>query len=134
MEKKISIAKYLFAFMCCLFSVLVFAQESINEEDPDSIKTLEKKALPEPLTLKYALSLYKESSNPNLRLAQAELVSVSAEKLLIDAKNGFQVDAYASLVAVKPSSVLPDDYSDRNNDHEVGINISKRLYDFGINQ
>jgi len=88
-------------------------------------------SLPEPLTLEYALSLYNEASNPTIRLASADYASASARRRLTESKNGFKIDAYASLVAVKPSSILRDNYPDRNNDHEVGISMSKKLYDFG---
>jgi len=123
------------------FIMLLFSLQNVLADDTkypelktDKVENAELKkfkALPEPLPFKYALGLYNEANNPNIRLAQAELVSATAGRLLTESEAGIKVNAYGSLVAVKPSSILPDDYSDKNNDHEIGIALSKQLYDFG---
>lgn len=88
-------------------------------------------ALPEPLTLEFALSLFNQSANPRIRLKGADLATARANRMLIDSEQGLKVDVYGSLVGVKPSDLLSDNFKDKNTDHEAGVRFSKQIYDFG---
>ncbi|MFK5985800.1 MAG: TolC family protein [Pseudomonadota bacterium] len=87
--------------------------------------------LPSPLTLEYALSLAGNNNNPGVQMAKSEHLLSLSEKTLFESKYDFQVGIYGQLSAVKPSILLPDNYPDRNTDHELNLSVSKRLYDFG---
>jgi len=87
--------------------------------------------LPNPLTLKYALSLASNTSHSEVQLALSEQLQTQYEQNLFESKHDFQVGIYGQLAAVKPSSLLSRNFSDRNTDHELSLYLTKRLYDFG---
>lgn len=84
-------------------------------------------ALPDPLTLRQALS-YAVAGHPNLSLADAQLAQAVSRKLQAETINN--VDAYIELApyAAIPSTRLDDDFI---NDSYARLSLSKTLYDFG---
>lgn len=94
-------------------------------------ETPSKSVLPVPLTLEYALSLAGNDNNPNVQIALSDKLQALSKQDLFESKYGFQVGVYGQLAAVKASSLLPENYPDRDTDHELSLFVSKRLYDFG---
>lgn len=97
----------------------------VQAETPESAP--QRQPLPQPLTLKYALSLADER-HPALELAQAELKGAQAEALQARSQTGW--DAYLEARAAwgQPPDLSPDQ---SHQDHRFGLVVSKNLYDFG---
>lgn len=91
------------------------------------VKPANGEALPDPLTLRQALS-YATAGHPNLSLADAELEQAVSRKLQVETINN--IDAYIELApyAVIPSARIDDDFI---NDSYARLSVSKTLYDFG---
>lgn len=83
--------------------------------------------LPEPLTLEHALAL-ADAPHPDLLRAQADLDQARARRSRTLADGNFQAAVEGRMQWVEPSSIAPDRDHD---DHQVGLVLSKRLYDFG---
>jgi outer membrane protein TolC len=109
-----------------LFSTLSVADPSLALKVQST-----KNNLPSPLDLKSALSVAGNRQHPDIQIALAEISQVQSEQSIIDAQNSFQLGAFGQLAGTIPSDIIPDDYKGRNTDHEVNLEISKRLFDFG---
>jgi len=85
-------------------------------------------ALPEPLTLEFALGLASED-HPRVRMAAAELERARAGQWQVDAETGVDVRLGARLRWVDPPSIGNINQSRR--DHLLKLSLNKSLYDFG---
>ena len=84
--------------------------------------------MPEPLTLKYALSKAALNNSPELMSYSAQKQIALAEQDLALSKTGFFAEINGRLRYVDPSSIVP---ASETNDSKISLDISKRLYDFG---
>jgi len=84
-------------------------------------------ALPENLTLEYALSL-STNDHPDNVVAQMRLSGAEARKNSVEGENGFQTTLSGRLRWIEPASRLLDPERD---DHAIALSARKRLYDFG---
>ena len=102
-------------------TLMVVLSSTVIADEPSVSK------LPDPLTLKHALSLADEA-HPDLLLKDAEILSAEARRKNIEATGGINVDLDFSVFAT-------DDDSDRNawrRDHaRAGVIVSSTFYDFG---
>ena len=90
----------------------------------------DKTKLPDTLTLEYALSLADEG-HPQLMLREAEVRQAQAEQAIVDSSTDTEVNIEGRLRYVEP----PDTYSYlSHNDSNIGLTISKPLYDFGLQE
>jgi len=87
-------------------------------------------ALPEPLTLPFALSL-SNADHPDLALQDAALQRARAGRELVAAEQGLQVELDGRLQWVDPSRIAFDQSSD---DSDIGVVVSKLLWDSGHGQ
>ena len=85
------------------------------------------KALPEPLTLEYALSLAQDH-HPALQRIQANVQKAIASEQMVDATDDMNVRLEGQALWVKPSEKSPDQ---SNDDSRLSLIASKTLYDFG---
>ena len=100
----------------------IFATHTIYAASDNKTK------LPDILTLEYALSLADES-HPQLMLREAELRQAQAEQSIVDSSTDTEISLQGRLRYVEP----PDTFSYlSHNDSNIGITISKQLYDFGF--
>lgn len=90
----------------------------------------EASGLPDPLTLEYALSLADEP-HPELLAAGAQVRVAEAEQLAAKSLSGFNVNLEGRLQWVEPSP-LAEQFG--NEDHQLGLVITKVLYDFGLSK
>jgi outer membrane protein TolC len=87
-----------------------------------------KTKLPDILTLEYALSLADEA-HPQLMLREADVRQAQAEQAIVDSDTDTEISLQGRLRYVQP----PDSFSYlSHNDSNIGITISKQLYDFGL--
>lgn len=84
-------------------------------------------ALPDPLTLEFALSL-SGNDHPDNMVARSRLQGAQASRDNIEGNNGLQTRLDGRLRWVEPADRVL--YSDRD-DHNIALSASKRLYDFG---
>lgn len=84
-------------------------------------------ALPEPLTLEYALSLADEPT-PDLQQLQADVMAAEAGLQEAEATTGFNAYLEARAQWVEPADIAKDQ---GNEDHRIGLVANKTLYDFG---
>ena len=89
--------------------------------------TNQKPALPEPLTLEYALSLL-DDTHPRVQVGKAGIERAKAGQLAADAIDGVNVNLQGNLRYVSPPSYAIDQ---TNDDHNLELSINKPLYDFG---
>jgi len=87
----------------------------------------DRQALPEPLTLQYALSM-QTAVHPDLQRINAAVRSARAEQQLAESKTGITSWVEARVRYVDPPSFAFDKTHD---DHRIGIFVDKTLYDFG---
>ena len=111
------VSKYLAVIAC---SALVLFNNSFAQE---------KKAIPDPLSLTEALS-FSVKSHPVLN--QANLDIKSAINSRNELENDHDINAYLEgrLRYIEPASIVTEQ---NNDDHRVGLIISKTLYDSGRN-
>ena len=83
--------------------------------------------LPEPLTLEYALSQV-DILHPDLQINEAAVDVARAEQQLLQSDTGINTRLIGRLRWVEPPSFNPDRSRD---DHRIGIEVDKKLYDFG---
>lgn len=86
--------------------------------------------LPEPLTLERALSL-ADSAHPQLVAAESDVERAQAVREGVDASDNWRAYLEGRLQWVDPSSTAADR---GNEDHKLGLIVSKPLYDFGRTQ
>ncbi len=86
----------------------------------------EPEPLPEPLTLEWALS--RSDAHPGVALAQAEQDGAVARTRRVVADTAWNLEAEARLRYIDPNPTAPDA---RSEDHQLGLRLSKTLYDFG---
>ena len=102
----------------------IFAAQVVAAAQSDKTK------LPDTLTLEYALSLADEG-HPQLMLREAEVRQAQAEQAIVDSSTDTEVNIEGRLRYVEP----PDTYSYlSHNDSNIGLTISKPLYDFGLQE
>ncbi len=83
--------------------------------------------MPDPLTLEAALQ-FATHPHPELQAGEAELDAAMADALAAQSRTGVRSWVEARLRYTDPLIKLPDV---GNDDHRLGIFVSKRLYDFG---
>ncbi len=86
-------------------------------------------ALPQPLTLEYALSLVDEASHPSMQKAEANLRAAEAGVQGSEAQDDWSVSLEARARWVQPPSVAAS--NDVTDDHKGSLFLRKQLYDFG---
>ncbi len=86
-----------------------------------------REALPEPLTLDYALSL-ADQDHPQLERYRARQDDAAALSTEVEAQNSPRLDLVARMEAIEPSHKSLDD---SHNDSSLKLRLQKRLYDFG---
>ncbi|NOQ78389.1 MAG: hypothetical protein GQ546_03205 [Gammaproteobacteria bacterium] len=84
--------------------------------------------IPEPLTLKYALSKASLIESPEMMSYSAQRQMALAEQDLAISELGVFVAINGRLRYVEPSAIVP---ASETNDSKISLDISKRLYDFG---
>ncbi|MCW8930733.1 MAG: TolC family protein [Gammaproteobacteria bacterium] len=84
--------------------------------------------IPEPLTLKYALSKASNTDSPEIMAYSAQYQMAQAEQDLAISEQGVFAEINGRLRYVDPSSIVP---SSETNDSKLSLDIYKRLYDFG---
>lgn len=106
-------------FLSC---VILFVTPGVQAAEP-----VKPGALPDPLTLEYALKLVDES-HPSVVIARSSLSQAQAGKKFVEAGSGVQADIQGRVRWVEPS---PLDPTQQHDDHHLGLFVTKRLYDFG---
>lgn len=117
MNKSLSWGGYCFPFLIQNLLCLVLLQNAFANEP-----------IPEPLTLKYALSRADLNTSPEIMRYSAQQQLARAEQDMALSELGVFVAINGRLRYVEPSPLLP---ADMTNDSEITLDISKRLYDFG---
>ncbi len=84
-------------------------------------------ALPDPLTLEYALALADEP-HPDLEQARADLDQAEAARLAVEAQMGINMGVEGRAQWVEPAEQATDQ---SHNDSSAAFYVQKRLYDFG---
>ncbi len=84
-------------------------------------------ALPEPLTLEYALSLADEMT-PAMQQRQADILAAEADVKNAESLTGFNAYLEARARWVEPADVVKEQ---GNEDHRLALIARKTLYDFG---
>lgn len=84
-------------------------------------------ALPEPLTLEFALSL-ADAPHPDLMLAAAEQDLALAQRQREQSATGLYANFTAKALWIEPSDAARDQ---SHNDSQAALMLQKRLYDFG---
>jgi outer membrane protein TolC len=84
-------------------------------------------ALPQPLTLEYALSLV-DAEHPSLQQAHAGQLAAQARQRASEAQDDVSVSLEARARWVQPPSTVGDEVVD---DHKGSLLVRKSLYDFG---
>lgn len=107
------------------FGLSVFMLATAMAQENKSVATVD--ALPEPLTLEYALSM-AQGQHPSLQRMDASIQRSIADTQLIDSSDNLEVKLEGQVRWIEPSKVAPDQSSD---DHRLGLIASKKLYDFG---
>ncbi|MFK5893958.1 MAG: TolC family protein [Pseudomonadota bacterium] len=116
---KISIAAYFLMLVpLCLVKPVLAAQQL----------PIEDAVMPEPLTLKYALSQASRTNSTEIMNYSAQRQRALADQDFATSKQGIFAYINGRLRYVKPSSNVPQDAT---NDNKISLDISKRLYDFG---
>lgn len=89
--------------------------------------------IPEPMTLKYALSQASRAASPEIMNFFAQRQIAQAEQELAISEQGFFAEINGRLRYIEPADVLSETefYSTEKNDSKISLDISKRLYDFG---
>lgn len=87
-------------------------------------------SLPQPLTLRHALSL-ADAPHPRLQQAEAEMDRARARLDAARAETGVEVTLEGRARWVDPSEVAP---TDQHDDHKAAVVVRKRLYDFGLSE
>ena len=103
---------------CCFY---LFLQWS-------TITAFAEEQIPEPLTLKYALSRAALIESPELMSYSAQRQMAVAEQDLAISALGVFVEINGRLRYVEPSAIVP---ASETNDSKISLDISRRLYDFG---
>lgn len=84
-------------------------------------------ALPDPLTLEYALSL-AQGGHPLLDNAAAGLAAAEAQLAQANASDGLRISLEGKLEHIEPAEL--SNFQQHNNS-QLALNMRKRLYDFG---
>lgn len=108
--------------VCLGAIVLAWPAHAASSAEPADVKPL-----PQPLTLKYALSL-ADGAHPELELARAGIDRARAEVMQAESASGWNAYLEARARWGQPPDISPDQ---SHNDHRIGLVISKQLYDFG---
>lgn len=85
-------------------------------------------AVPDPLTLQFALSKADLVNSPEMMSFSAQQQIALAEQELAHTNEGVYVSINGRLRYVEPSKIVP---SSETNDSKLSLDISKRLFDFG---
>jgi len=117
-SRRIKFFHWLFFALAMLASSKLLAEEAA------------KQALPEPLTLEYALSL-SENDHPDNIVVRAQYDAALAEKNRVTGEFGIQTRVEGRLRWTEPVSSTFDQKSD---DHFVALSARKRLFDSGYSQ
>lgn len=88
---------------------------------------LQTKPLPEPLTLDLALSLI-DQQHPDLRYVNADVKSARSNLQQTLSNNDLSISIKADARWIEPSELAANQ---SNEDHRLGLYVSKTLYDFG---
>ncbi len=111
-------------FLCLLLIQLFIVKNLLAESPPDPSAT----AIPEPLTLDYALSL-AEQMHPRMQMSESLLQAAEAEERVADSENDTRVQLEARLRYSDPLVNFGDESI--RDDHRLGLVLDKTLYDFG---
>jgi outer membrane protein TolC len=84
-------------------------------------------ALPDPLTLEFALSRV-DTEHPDMLRAQADVDIARATEQRAEADQGIQTTLEGRLRWVDPSSIAP---TNQHDDNQISLLVRKKLYDFG---
>ncbi|MCK5648885.1 MAG: hypothetical protein KAI22_08410, partial [Gammaproteobacteria bacterium] len=101
---------------------------SENSALQEMITPQEIEQIPEPLTLKYALSKASRTASPEIMNYSAQKQMALAEQDLAISELGVFAEINGRLRYVEPSKIVP---ADETNDSKLSLDIYKRLYDFG---
>lgn len=105
-----------------LTGLLIVLCTSLAGAEPPPVEPL-----PEPLSLEQALEL-ADSGHPELVVAESGVERAQALREGVEAIDNWRADLEGRLQWVEPSPRLADQ---GNEDHKIGLVLSKRLYDFG---
>jgi len=105
---------------CAAFAALSLVGANVSGQAPSD-------ELPQPLTLEHALAIADELS-PAMAVAEAEVRVAHAARLAAQSRTGIDARIEGRLQWVEPSPVAE---SQGNEDHRIGLIVSKNLYDFG---
>ncbi len=87
----------------------------------------ENTALPEPLTLEYALGLAAQADHHQLLQARARISEAESRLQQSTAETGFRAEIELEAAYIEPSPIA---FDQRNNDSSATLRLSKSLYDF----
>ncbi len=109
----------------CLFLLFLPLSVHAAEEGEENI--------PEPMTLKYALSQASRTAAPEIMNFSAQRQIAQAEQELAISEQGFYAEINGRLRYIEPADILfkTEEYRDENNDSKISLDITRRLYDFG---
>lgn len=113
---------------CCIFMSLSFGAVASDFSSKGSLSVSSQEPMPEPLTLKYALSRAERTESPEIMNYSAQHQMAIAEQDLALSEQGIFAEINGRLRYVDPSSIVP---SSETNDSKISLDIHKRLYDFG---
>ncbi len=105
-------------YSICLFILLLLHLTAMASEY----------SLPEPLTLKYALSKASLTESPEIMNYSAQRQMALADQDLAISEQGVFAEINGRLRYVDPSNIVP---ASETNDSKISLDIYKRLYDFG---
>lgn len=109
------------AVIAVILLLILSGSASTAEQTPSS------DALPEPLTLEYALSLADEAT-PEIQQLQADVMAAEAGVREAESLTGFNAYLEARARWVEPADLAREQ---GNEDHRLGLIANKTLYDFG---
>jgi len=114
----VGVRQFVFGALGLMMQTAVVSQEQASSHAS---------ALPEPLTLEYALSL-SQDSHPSLQRMDAAIQKALASKQSIATSNNLELNLEGRLQWIDPSKKAVDQSDD---DHRMGIIAKKKLYDSG---
>ncbi len=107
----------------CLLGLFSAAGSSALSAETSEVVT----ALPQPLTLEYALDLAREDDHYQLIQARARISEAQSQLQQSTLDSGFRAELELEAAYIEPSPIAPDQ---THNDSLATLRLSKSLYDF----
>lgn len=114
---------------CSLITLIIMSLLTMTTTASElSLNVPVAEVMPEPLTLKYALTKASRTESPEIMNYSAQRQMALADQALAMSEQGIFAEINGRLRYVDPSNIVP---ASETNDSKLSLDIYKRLYDFG---